>query len=442
VSVGTGLDEGIESLRQALLAASADVGLEVHVRLLDPPRVPDLLDAWDHQGGEHKLCPQPLEVILRIDRAPGGRLAVDGGFVTNKWTDQIDLRARGWEGHVYPDRHAWEIDLGDRSSLTPLLDDLMAALFAIGAQAGTRISFDIVHGAVSSAIAPDEGWVDGASAADVQTRLLALADARGGSVAVALTTRPGAIIRLEARRRWDSLVVIGRLAVDRESAAMALRAAGWRRDREQGHLRRSWRLPRSGPVGVSRDQLFADLAQALATVSDESIGGAISARLETRDASVVWRGEGSEYARGCGGWALASAGTVLAIIALGVAGFDFPAWPGDALRALGAGYSIDQSATVGRWAPPLVFAGIASMLAAFGAAGLVIWLADRVRARYAPALLIAEVTAAAVTVVFFVALGLAGDSWVLLAASIWIGLFASLLIRLVTRRLRRSTGPR
>lgn len=67
VGVGTGLDEGIKSLRQALLAASTAAGLEVHVRPVDPPRVPDALDLWD-QAGEHKNCPEQLEVILRLDR--------------------------------------------------------------------------------------------------------------------------------------------------------------------------------------------------------------------------------------------------------------------------------------------------------------------------------------------------------------------------------------
>lgn len=327
MGVGTGLDEGIESLRQALLAASTAAGLEVHVRPVDPPRVPDALDIWD-QAGDHKNCPDQLEVILRLDRAPDGRLSVDGGFVTYKWADQVDLRARGWEGDQVADWHAWEIDLGDRSSLTPLLDDLRATLFAIGGQAGTGLSFDVVRGADSPDVAADEEWVDGASAADLHTRLLTLADERGGAVAVALTTRPGAVIRLEARRRRVWLVVIGRLAVDREGAAQALRAASWRLDRDQRHLRRSWRLPRDGPAGVQRDRLFADLAQALAALADEPIGGTISVRLEIREAEVAWRGEGSEgYPNGCFGWLLGSAGTVLAIIALALAGFfEFPAW--------------------------------------------------------------------------------------------------------------------
>jgi hypothetical protein len=70
-------------------------------------------------------------------------------------------------------------------------------LFAVGAQAGTRISFDLVRGP-DSAVARDETWVDGASAGDLHTRLLALADERGGSVAVALTARPRAVIRLQS----------------------------------------------------------------------------------------------------------------------------------------------------------------------------------------------------------------------------------------------------
>jgi hypothetical protein len=51
-------------------------------------------------------------------------------------------------------------------------------LFAIGAEAGTRISFDVVRGAGSTDVVPDEEWVDGASAGDLHTRLLALADER------------------------------------------------------------------------------------------------------------------------------------------------------------------------------------------------------------------------------------------------------------------------
>jgi hypothetical protein len=85
---------------------------------------------------------------------------------------------------------------------------------------------------------------------------------------------------------------------------------------------------------------------------------------------------------------------------------------------------------------------LASFGAAFAAAVLVIWLADRVRARYDPAFLIAEVTAAAVTVGSFVVLGLAGDSWRLMAASLIIGMFVVALIDPIMRRLRRSAGPR
>jgi hypothetical protein len=130
VGVGTGLDEGIESLRGALLAASAAVGLEVHVRPLDPPRIRDALSSWD-QAGEHENCPRPLEVILRLDRAPGGRLSVDGWYVAYRWADLVDLRARGWEGNDAALGQAWEIDLGDGLSLRHLVDDLRAALFAI-----------------------------------------------------------------------------------------------------------------------------------------------------------------------------------------------------------------------------------------------------------------------------------------------------------------------
>jgi hypothetical protein len=101
VGVGIGPDGGIEPLRRALEAATASGGLEVRDR-----------------AGEHKRCPQHLEVILRIDHAPDGRLSVDGGCVTWRWTDQAALRARGWQGASYPDGHDWEIDLGDRSSLT------------------------------------------------------------------------------------------------------------------------------------------------------------------------------------------------------------------------------------------------------------------------------------------------------------------------------------
>lgn len=444
MGAGAELDEGIESLRRSLLAASAEVGFEVHVRPLDPPRVPDALDEWD-KAGEHQNCPQQLEVILRIDSAPDGRRSVDGYFVTWKWTDQVDvqadLRAKGWEGHPIADWHTWEVDLDDGPSLTLLLDDLRTALFAVGAQAETRISFDIVRGAaVSSALAPDEEWVDGASAADLQARLLALADARGGAVALALTTRPGVVVRLEARRRRVWLVVIGRLDVDREGAAKALRAAGWRPDGSQRHLRRSWRLPKGGPAMIPSERLFADLAHAMAALAGEPIGGAISMRLETRQAEVAWRGEGEEAPDGCLGWLLGSAGIVLAIIALALSGFDFPSGLADVLRELVAGSpngTADKGYGAGRLFV-LFFAWLASMVAAFVAAGLVIWFADRIRAKYDLASNIAEVFAAAVTIAFFVGLGLAGDSWGVVPASVFIGSFAILVIDWVLRRLRQS----
>jgi hypothetical protein len=428
-------------MRRALEAASASAGLEVHVRPLDPPRVPDAEFLWD-RAGEHKNCPQQLEVILRVDRAPGGRVSIDGGFVTWKWTDQVDLRGSGWQGDPYPDGRTWEVDLGDWASLTALRDDLQIALFAAGAQAGTRISFDLVHGAAPSAIAPDEDWVDGASAADLQTRVRALAEKRGGSVAVALTNRPGAAIRLQVQPRRDSLVVVGWLATDREGAAKALGAAGWRRGSDQRQFRRSWRRPKSGPAGVPSDRMFANLAQTLAALADESVGGAISVRLEAREAEVAWRGQGAEDPIGCVGWLLGSAGTLLACIALALAGFDFPAGLGDTLQEAGRfEYSTNKTESLGPFLA-LIFAWLASMVAAFATAGLVIWLADRVRARYDPTFLIAEVTAAVATVVFLVALGLVGDSWRLLAASLIVGTFVIALIDPVIYRLRRSAGPR
>lgn len=431
LGVDTGLDGAIESLRRALGAASASVGLEVHVRPLDPPRVPDALHMWD-QAGKHKYCPQHLEVILRIDRAPNDRLSVDGWFVTWKWADQVDLRARGWEGDPYPDECHWEIDLGNRSALALLLGDLRAALFAIGAQAGTRISFDVIRGAGSPTVAADEAWVDGASAGDLYTRLVALAGERGGSVAVALTTRPGAVIRLEVRPRGDSLVVTGRLTAVREGVAKALRNASWRQDRDERHLRRSWRLPGTGEAMIPRDRLFADLGHALTALAGESPGGDLSVRLETREAEVEWKGQGSQYANGFGGWLAGGAVTIFAGFVLGVAGIGLPAWWTDTFQR-GSDTGLGEFML-------LLLAFVCAGLAAMAAAALVMWLADRVRARYGPASIIAEVTAAAVTVMCFVALGLAGDSWGLVPASTFIlGSFAIFLL-LLARGLRRIAG--
>jgi hypothetical protein len=181
---------------------------------------------------------------------------------------------------------------------------------------------------------------------------------------------------------------------------------------------------------IPRDRLFADLAHALAALAHESIGGAMSVRLETREAEAEWRGQGSPYANGFGGWLVGGALTVIAGIVLGVAGIDLPAWWTDTFHGHSSDTGVGESML-------LSFAFISAGLAAMAAAALVMWLADRMRARYRPASIIAEVTAAAVTIVCVVALGLAGDSWRLVPASMVIGSFAILFLYLLARGLRR-----
>lgn len=150
--------------------------------------------------------------------------------------------------------------------------------------------------------------------------------------------------------------------------------------------------------------------------------------------------EGSEgYPSGCFGWLLGSAGTVLVIIALTLAGLlEFPAWWVDVSPLLGGPVSSgpDVAARNAATGPALLllFAWMASLMAATAAGGLVAGLADRVRARYDPALVIAEVTAASVTVVFFVALGLAGNAWGVLATVGMAVLLAAVGVSLARRR--------
>jgi len=151
--------------------------------------------------------------------------------------------------------------------------------------------------------------------------------------------------------------------------------------------------------------------------------------------AVVSQGQPAdeEAPAGCSGWLLGCAGTVLAIIAMAVAGFHFPAGLpdvyGDLLRS-------GHDSGVGEFVV-LTFALIASMLAALSAAVFARWLAERVRAGPARADHIADATAAVVTVAYFVALGFAGDSWAVLAASTYVGVFAFLLAYAAINRLRR-----
>jgi len=140
-----------------------------------------------------------------------------------------------------------------------------------------------------------------------------------------------------------------------------------------------------------------------------------------------------EAPAGCGGWLLGCAGTVLAIIAMAMAGFEFPAGLPDVygdLRRAGPDSGVGEFVV-------LTFALIASMLAAFIAAALVKWLAKRVRVGPARTNHIADATAAVVTVAYFVALGFAGDSWALLAASTYLAVFAFLLAHAATDRAGR-----
>ena len=140
-----------------------------------------------------------------------------------------------------------------------------------------------------------------------------------------------------------------------------------------------------------------------------------------------------EAPAGCGGWLLGCAGTVVAIIAMAVAGFDFPAGLPDVYGNL---LRRGHDSGVGEFVV-LTFALIASMLAAFSAAALAMWLAERVRIGPARANRIADATAAVATVLYFVVLGFAGDSWAVLAASTYVGVFAFWVAYAATNRLRR-----
>jgi hypothetical protein len=288
----------------------------------------------------------------------------------------------------------------------------------------------IKSGAESQTTAADEAWVDGASATDVHSRLTKLArDRGGGTVAVALATRPGTAIRLEARRRRAWLVVTGEMPVDSERSKKLLHPLGWR-SAGSAYVRRSWRLPESGPVAVARDGLFADLAGSLAIASDEPIGGAISVRLETGQAEAAWRGSAG-YAIGFAGWLLGTLGTLLSMILLARMGVDFPSWLADAAGPMSVGY--DDRIPQG----PLILAWFTSCAPAFAAASLVTWVADRTGARYKPAFLVAEVAAAAATAAYFAVLVLVGDMWGLAAAGTVLGGIAVTVI-VIKRGPRRS----
>jgi hypothetical protein len=165
--------------------------------------------------------------------------------------------------------------------------------------------------------------------------------------------------------------------------------------------------------------------------------------IRTREPRTRKRGGPADGYDGFLGFLIGSAGAGLAMIALAVMGSDVPAW------AALVGIITDRSADAARNAfigPFLLLmaAWLGPALAvAFAAASLVLWIAGRfVRREYGPAYLIAEVAAVAVTLLFFVILGLAADNWSQVAAWMIIGLLALLLVHRVARRLHRTIARR
>ncbi|MFL5684226.1 MAG: hypothetical protein ACJ77O_13900, partial [Chloroflexota bacterium] len=140
-----------------------------------------------------------------------------------------------------------------------------------------------------------------------------------------------------------------------------------------------------------------------------------------------------DAATGCVGFLVGSGAVLVAIVALALTGFEFPAGLPDVvddLRSRGYRHGIGEAIV-------LAFAWIASMVAAISVAYLVEWLAMLLGAAKARADRIAEVAAAAFTVVYVVALGLLGDSWAVLPAATFLVVFVFLLANTALHRLRR-----
>jgi hypothetical protein len=141
-----------------------------------------------------------------------------------------------------------------------------------------------------------------------------------------------------------------------------------------------------------------------------------------------------EAPAGCGGWLFGCAVSLLAVIGLAIRGFDFPAGLpdvyGDFQRATNRSQGTGDVIV-------LALALFASMVAALSAALLAAWLAERFRVGEGRLNLLADVTAAVATVVYFAGLGLLGDSWAWLAASPFAVVFVFFLTHSAIKRLRR-----
>jgi hypothetical protein len=126
---------------------------------------------------------------------------------------------------------------------------------------------------------------------------------------------------------------------------------------------------------------------------------------------------------------------LVAVIALAITGFDFPAGLKDVYddfyRKTANKHGIGEAVV-------LLFALIASMMAAISVGILAVWLATRFGVGQARADLFANATAAVATVVYIVALGLLGDSWALLPTWTFAGLFVLFLASTAINRIRRK----